>query len=77
MIPIAFVTMVESMVMQLPPVDLVVVGIVIAAVSLAVSVYTFYISHTRTLRSEQTNTSRYLWERINEKYDPIVEINRS
>ena len=69
MIPIA----VESMVMQLPPVDL---AIVIAAGAIAVSVYTFYISHTHIGR-EQIKTSRYLWERVNEKYDPITEIGRS
>jgi hypothetical protein len=60
MIPITFV----------PQVDL---GDVAAAMALIVAVYTFYISHSHTPRSEQIKTSRDLWEHINEKYDPIRE----
>jgi hypothetical protein len=34
-------------------------------------------SVTQASHFEQIKTSMYLWEHINEKYDPIVEINRS
>jgi len=52
----------------------VVVGVVIAAGALAVSVYSFYISHTYTSRREQIKTSRYMWERIYVRLDEIQEI---
>jgi hypothetical protein len=75
--PIAFVAIVESMVMQLPHVDLTfilgVTTVTIALIALIVSVVTFYISHTRASRSEQIKMSWDLWERINEKYDRIRE----
>lgn len=71
MIPIAFVTMVESTIIQLPPVDL---AVVIAAGALAVSVYTFFITHTYTSRREQIKTSRYMWERIYGRFDEVQEI---
>ena len=74
MIPIAFVTIAESMVMQLPPVDLGLVGVVIAAIALVITAITFYISHAHASRREQIETCMYMWERINEKYDPVVEI---
>ena len=41
------------------------------------SYYNFRVSRARTSKSEQIKTSRDLWERINEKYDPIIEIGRS
>lgn len=34
-------------------------------------------SVTQASHFEQIKTSRYLWERINEKYDPIIKIGRS
>ena len=34
-------------------------------------------SVTQASHGEQLRTSRYLWERINEKYDPIVEFAKS
>src|SRR5918995_3074366 len=34
-------------------------------------------SVTQASQREQIKTSRYLWERINEKYDPIIKIGRS
>jgi hypothetical protein len=52
-------------------------GLVVAAIALGFSVFAFYISRTKAPKSEQIKTSRYFWERINEKYDPIVEVNRS
>lgn len=48
-------------------------GLFVGAIALIVSVVTFYISHTRTSRSEQIKTSRYLWERIDVKFDKIRE----
>lgn len=46
-------------------------------VALIVSAYNAHINRIRTLRSEQIKTSRDLWERINEKYDLIIEIGIS
>jgi hypothetical protein len=34
-------------------------------------------SVTQASQGEQIKTIRYLWERINEKYDPIIKIGRS
>jgi hypothetical protein len=39
--------------------------------------YNANINRSRTSRSEQIKTSRDLWERINEKYDLIIEIGMS
>lgn len=49
----------------------------VSLVGLIVSAYNAHINRIRTSRSEQIKTSRDLWERINEKYDPIIEIGKS
>jgi hypothetical protein len=49
----------------------------VSVVALIVSAYYTHINRTRTSRSEQIKTSRDLWERINEKYGPIIEIGRT
>jgi hypothetical protein len=75
MLPIEFTKIVESTVMQLPKVDLAFgLGDFAGTIAFVVSVFTFYISHTRASKSEQIKTSRYMWERINVKFDKIREI---
>jgi hypothetical protein len=67
------------MVMQLSQ-DLTITFILSFGLGLAAilfSYYNFRVSRARTSKSEQIKTSRDLWERINEKYDPIIEIGRS
>lgn len=49
----------------------------VSLVALIVPAYNAHINRIRTLRSEQIKTSRVLLERINEKYDPIIEIGKS
>ncbi|HEV2877381.1 MAG TPA: hypothetical protein VGW09_08905, partial [Nitrososphaeraceae archaeon] len=49
----------------------------VSVVALIISAYNAHINRIRTSRSEQIKTSRDLWERINEKYDPIREIGKS
>lgn len=49
----------------------------VSVVALIISAYNAHINRIRTSRSEQIKTSRDLWERINEKYNPIREIGKS
>ena len=64
MIPITFV----------PQID---IGDIAASIALVIAIVTFYISYARISRSEQIKTSEDLWQRINEKYAPIIDIGRS
>jgi hypothetical protein len=71
-------TIAESMVMQIPQVDFTfILTFSLGMIALVLSTYNFRDNRARTSRSEQIKTSRDLWERINEKYDPIIEIGRS
>jgi hypothetical protein len=83
MIPMTFATLVENMsnplhqvvTEHLPQVE-VILTFSIAVVALVLSTYNAHINRARTSRSEQIKTSRDVWVRINEKFDPIREIAR-
>jgi hypothetical protein len=66
------------MVMQLPQTDLTfILPLGVSIVALVISAYYAHSNRTRTSLSEQIKTSRDVWVRINEKYDPIIAIMRS
>jgi hypothetical protein len=82
MLPIMTVTIVESVPNPLHQlvsehqVELILTAS-IAIAALVLSAYNAHINHVRISRSEQIKLSREVWVRINEKYDPIIEIMRS
>jgi hypothetical protein len=77
MIPISFAIVTEGMIKQLPQDYTFFLTFGLAVIALVLSYHNFYVTHTRTSQSEQIKTSRDVWVRINEKYDPIIEIMRS
>lgn len=77
MIPISFAIVTEGMTKQLSQDYTFFLTIGLGVVALVLSYYNFETTRTRTSLSEQIKTSRDVWVRINEKYDPIIQIMRS
>jgi hypothetical protein len=78
MLPIMIATVMESMIKQLPQIDLTFgIGDIVGSVALLVSAFTFYISYTQSSQSEQIKTSRNIWAVINVEWDKIKSIKRN
>lgn len=67
----------EIMIMQFPQEFTFILTFSLGAIALILSYYNFRVNRARTSRSEQIKTSRDLWQLINDKYDPIIEITRN